>query len=165
MKTILDLIGNTPLVEISDHSIPDHVTLLAKLEYQNPGGSVKDRTALGMITGALDRGEIKSGDKIVEASSVNTGIALAMIARQFGLDITLIMPEKSTQERIDTMKAYGGKVILTPADKTIEYSRELAEEIAANEGYFILNQFNNPDNLKVHYRTTGPEIWEEIGRA
>src|SRR5690606_14694525 len=102
MKTILALIGNTPLVEISDHSIPDHVTLLAKLEYQHPGGSVKDRTALGMITGALDRGEIKSGDKIVEATSGNTGIALAMIARQFGLDITLIMPENSTQERIDT---------------------------------------------------------------
>ncbi len=163
MKTILDLIGNTPLVEISDQSLPDHVTLLAKLEYQNPGGSVKDRTALGMITGALDRGEIKSGDKIVEATSGNTGIALAMIARQFGLDITLIMPENSTQERIDTMKAYGGRVILTPADKTIEYSRELAEEMAANEGYFILNQFNNPDNYKVHYRTTGPEIWEDTG--
>lgn len=163
MKTILDLIGNTPLIEISDQSLPNHVTLLAKLEYQNPGGSVKDRTALGMITGALDRGEIKSGDKIVEATSGNTGIALAMIARQFGLDITLIMPENSTQERIDTMKAYGGKVILTPADKTIEYSRELAEEMAANEGYFILNQFNNPDNYKVHYRTTGPEIWEDTG--
>src|SRR5690606_25659095 len=161
MKTILDLISQTPLAEIREQSIPGNVRLLAKLEYQNPGGSVKDRTALGMITGALDRGEIKSGDKIVEATSGNTGIALAMIARQFDLDITLIMPENSTQERIDTMKAYGGKVILTPAEKTIEYSRELAEKMAKEEGYFILNQFNNPDNYKIHYHTTGPEIWQD----
>lgn len=161
MKKILDLIGNTPLVQIEDASIDSRVTLLAKLESQNPGGSVKDRTALGLITGALERGEIKPGDKVVEATSGNTGIALAMIARQYDLDMTLIMPENSTQERIDTMKAYGGTVILTPAEKTIEYSRSLAEEMAANEGYFILNQFNNPDNYKVHYRTTGPEIWRD----
>lgn len=161
MKKILDLIGNTPLVQIEDASIDSRVTLLAKLESQNPGGSVKDRTALGLITGALERGEIKPGDKVVEATSGNTGIALAMIVRQYDLDMTLIMPENSTQERIDTMKAYGGTVILTPAEKTIEYSRSLAEEMAANEGYFILNQFNNPDNYKVHYRTTGPEIWRD----
>lgn len=161
MKKILDLIGNTPLVEIEDSSIDSRVTLLAKLESQNPGGSVKDRTALGLITGALERGEIKPGDQVVEATSGNTGIALAMIARQYDLDMTLIMPENSTQERIDTMKAYGGTVILTPAEKTIEYSRALAEDMAANEGYFILNQFNNPDNYKIHYRTTGPEIWRD----
>ena len=161
MPSILDLIGKTPLVEIIDQTIPADVHLYAKLEYQNPGGSVKDRTALGMIKGALERGEIKAGDKIVEATSGNTGIALALIARQFDLDITLIMPENSTQERIDTMKAYGGKVILTPAEKTIEYSRELAEKMANEEGYFILNQFNNPDNYKIHYHTTGPEIWQD----
>lgn len=161
MKTILDLIGNTPLVEIRDKSFSDQVKLFAKLEYQNPGGSVKDRTALGMISGALERGDIRSGDKLVEATSGNTGIALSMIARQMGLDITLIMPENSTQERIDTMKAYGGKVILTPAEKTIEYSRTLAEQMAGQDGYYILNQFDNPDNYKIHYRTTGPEIWED----
>ncbi len=161
MKSILDLIGNTPLVQIIDDSLPDHATLFAKLESQNPGGSVKDRTALGMIKGALERGDLHKGDKIVEATSGNTGIALAMIARQYGLDITLIMPENSTQERIDTMKAYGGKVILTPAEKTIEYSRKLAEDMAENENYFILNQFNNPDNYKIHQQTTGPEIWKD----
>lgn len=161
MYKLIDLIGRTPLVQIDDPSLNPEVRLLAKLESQNPGGSVKDRTALGMITGALERGEIKAGDKIVEATSGNTGIALAMIARQYGLDMTLIMPENSTQERIDTMKAYGGEVILTPAEKTIEYSRELAEKMATEEGYFILNQFNNPDNYKVHYRTTGPEIWRD----
>lgn len=159
--SIIDLIGNTPLVKIADKSIPENVSLLAKLESQNPGGSVKDRTALGMISGALDRGEIKAGDEIVEATSGNTGIALAMIARQFGLNMTLIMPENSTQERIDTMKAYGGKVILTPAEKTIEYSRTLAEKMALESGYFTLNQFNNPDNSNIHYTTTGPEIWKD----
>ena len=161
MYKLLDLIGNTPLVKIGDPTLDDRVTLLAKLEFQNPGGSVKDRTALGLITGALERGDIKPGDKIVEATSGNTGIALAMIARQFGLNMTLIMPENSTQERIDTMKAYGSKVILTPAEKTIEYSRSLAEKMAAEEVYFILNQFNNPDNYKIHYRTTGSEIWRD----
>ena len=161
MKSILDLIGNTPLVQILDDTLPDQVTLLAKLESQNPGGSVKDRTALGMIQGAIQRGDLHQGDEIVEATSGNTGIALAMIARQFGFDITLIMPENSTQERIDTMKAYGGKVILTPAEKTIEYSRKLAEDMAENGNYVILNQFNNPDNYKIHQQTTGPEIWKD----
>lgn len=161
MKSILNLIGNTPLVQILDDTLPDQVTLLAKLESQNPGGSVKDRTALGMIQGAIQRGDLHQGDEIVEATSGNTGIALAMIARQFGFDITLIMPENSTQERIDTMKAYGGKVILTPAEKTIEYSRKLAEDMAEKGNYVILNQFNNPDNYKIHQQTTGPEIWKD----
>ncbi|MBY5960179.1 cysteine synthase CysM [Membranicola marinus] len=160
MQDILDLIGQTPLVQIHDDQIPAEVNLLAKLESANPGGSVKDRTALGMIRGAMERGALHEGDKIIEATSGNTGIALAMIARQFGLSMTLVMPENSTQERIDTMKAYGGRVILTPAEKTIEYSRKLAEEMAEEEGYYILNQFNNPDNYKIHYQTTGPEIWE-----
>lgn len=159
MKTIIDLIGHTPLVQINAPEFPDHVRVSAKLEKQNPGGSVKDRTAYGMITGALTRNEIKKGDKIIEATSGNTGIALAMIARQYDLELTLIMPEDSTQERIDTMKAYGATVILTPAAKTIEYSRTLAKEMAENEGFFLLNQFDNPDNAAIHYQTTGPEIW------
>lgn len=161
MKDILDLIGRTPLVNIHDDSLPAEVRLLAKLESKNPGGSVKDRTALGMIQGAMERGELHKGDQIIEATSGNTGIALSLIAQQYGLSITLVMPENSTQERIDTMKAYGGKVILTPAEKTIEYSRTLAEEMAEKDGYYLMNQFNNPDNYKIHYRTTGPEIWKD----
>ena len=158
--TIADLIGGTPLVEIKQlHSNPA-VRIFGKLEGQNPGGSVKDRPAYSMIKGALDRKEIQPGDKLVEATSGNTGIALAMVARSLGLDMTLIMPDSATAERIKTMRAYGAKLILTPSEKTIEYSRELAEEMANDQGYFMLNQFANPDNYKAHYRTTGPEIWE-----
>src|SRR5690606_25643433 len=137
------------------------VTLLAKLEGDNPGGSVKDRTAYGMIRGALERGEISRGDKLVEATSGNTGIALAMIARLMGLDMTLIMPDNATRERVLAMEAYGARVILTPSEKTIEYSRSLAEKMAAEEGYFILNQLGNNDNVNIHYRSTGPEIWRD----
>lgn len=157
---IFDLIGNTPLVKISNMPIPEGVTVYAKLEGQNPGGSVKDRAAYGMIKNAIDRGDISKGDRIVEATSGNTGIALAMVARSMGLHMTLVMPENSTKERIQTMKAYGAEVILTPSEKTIEYSRELAERMAAEEGYFILNQFANEDNYKMHEATTGPEIWK-----
>lgn len=114
-----------------------------------------------MITGALERGELKDGMRIVEATSGNTGIALAMIASQFRIPITLIMPENSTVERVQTMRAYGAEVLLTPAEKTIEYSRELAQEMAATSEYFQLNQFANPDNWRAHYRTTGPEIWRD----
>jgi len=156
-----ELIGNTPLVELQNISPKASVKILGKLEGDNPGGSVKDRTAYGMIRGALDRGEVRQGDKLVEATSGNTGIALAMIARVLGLDMTLIMPDNSTRERVLAMEAYGAKVILTPAAKTIEYSRELAESMAKDEGYYILNQFANPDNYKVHYQTTGPEIWRD----
>jgi cysteine synthase B len=137
------------------------VKVYGKLEGNNPGGSVKDRAAYGMISGALERGEIKAGDKLIEATSGNTGIALAMIARILGLEITLIMPDNSTRERVLAMEAYGAKVILTPASKSIEYSRELAESMAANEGFYILNQFSNPDNYIAHYKTTGPEIWRD----
>lgn len=158
---LLDLIGNTPLVEITHINKNPKVKILGKLEGQNPGGSVKDRAAYGMITEALKRGDIQKGDKLVEATSGNTGIALAMIAQSAGLHMTLLMPENSTKERIQAMKAYGAEVILTPAEKTIEYSRELAEEMAANEGYFMLNQFANPDNYGMHYKTTGPEIWRD----
>lgn len=159
--TLEGLIGSTPLVEIRNISQKKGVRLFGKLEGHNPGGSVKDRAAYGMLKGALDRGDIKKGDKLVEATSGNTGIALAMIARILGVEMTLVMPESATVERRKTMKAFGAELILTPAEKTIEYSRTLAEEMAANEGYYLLNQFGNPDNWKMHYRTTGPEIWND----
>jgi cysteine synthase B len=158
---LIDTIGNTPLVQLEHIPINKKVTIYAKLEGNNPGGSVKDRAAYGMIKGAMDRGDIKPGDKLIEATSGNTGIALAMIARIMGLDLTLIMPDNSTRERVLCMEAYGAKVILTPSAKTIEYSRELAEKMAEEEGYFILNQFANPDNYGMHYKTTGPEIWRD----
>lgn len=161
MAAIPDLIGNTPMVELTAlFPAGETTTLLGKLEGHNPGGSVKDRAAYHMIKAALDRGEIRKGDKLVEATSGNTGIALAMIANVFGLEMHLVMPEGSTQERIDTMRAFGANVILTPREKTIEYSREVAEKMAA-EGYFMLNQFANEDNWKAHYQSTGPEIWRD----
>lgn len=156
-----ELIGNTRLVELTNITPKQQVKIFGKLEGDNPGGSVKDRTAYGMIRGAIDRGDVKRGDRLVEATSGNTGIALAMIARLMGLHMTLIMPDNSTRERVLAMEAYGAKVILTPSAKTIEYSRALAEEMAANEGYHILNQFANPDNYRIHYQTTGPEIWRD----
>ena len=158
---LADLIGNTPLVTLQTIPVNKRVTIYGKLEGNNPGGSVKDRAAYGMITGALQRGQIKPGDKLVEATSGNTGIALAMIARIMGLEMTLVMPDNSTRERVLAMEAYGARVILTPSARTIEYSRELAEQMAAEEGYHILNQFGNPDNYGMHYRTTGPEIWRD----
>ena len=158
---LIDLIGNTPLVEIQKLNTNPKVKLYGKLEGNNPGGSVKDRAAYGMISGALERGEIKPGDKLVEATSGNTGIALAMIASLLGVDMTLLMPAKATKERVLTMKAYGAKVILTDINKTIEHSRELAEKMVAQDGYFMLNQFANPDNFGAHYKTTGPEIYSD----
>ena len=158
---IEELIGNTPLVELQSIPKNKHVTIYCKLEGQNPGGSVKDRAALGMINGALERGDIKKGDTLVEATSGNTGIALAMIASIKGLNIKLLMPESATEERVKSMKAFGAEVILTPAEKTIEFSRELAQKMTDEEGYFQLNQFGNPDNYKMHERTTGPEIWKD----
>jgi S-sulfo-L-cysteine synthase (O-acetyl-L-serine-dependent) len=160
---LIELIGNTPLLELSRIPLNSNVSIFAKLEGDNPGGSVKDRAAYGMIKGALDRGDIKRGDRLVEATSGNTGIALAMIARIMGLDMTLIMPDNSTRERVLAMEAYGAKVILTPAARTIEYSRELAEQMSRDDGYYILNQFANADNYRVHYQTTGPEIWKDTG--
>lgn len=167
MATILDLIGNTPLVEITRVIAPKPgVKVYGKLEGHNPGGSVKDRAAYSMIKGALERGELRDGMKLVEATSGNTGIALAMIASRYGIPITLVMPDNSTQERIDAMRAFGAEVILTPADKTIEYSRQVAEDMVGRGGYHILNQFANPDNYGAHYRGTGPEIWRDTqGKA
>ncbi|HTE30950.1 MAG TPA: cysteine synthase CysM [Chryseolinea sp.] len=158
---LVELIGNTPLVELQHIPVNKNVTLFGKLEGNNPGGSVKDRAAYGMITGALSRGTIKKGDRLVEATSGNTGIALAMIAQLMGLKMTLVMPDNSTRERVLSMEAYGASVILTPSARTIEYSRELAEEMSRKEGYFMLDQFANADNYGMHYKTTGPEIWRD----
>lgn len=158
---LIELIGNTPLVEIQYLNSNPNVKVYGKLEGNNPGGSVKDRAAYGMISEALRRGEIKRGDKLVEATSGNTGIALAMIAQLMGIDMTLIMPANSTKERVLTMEAFGAKVILTDAEKGIEFSRDFADGMVENEGYIMLNQFGNPDNYGMHYRTTGPEIWRD----
>lgn len=158
---LFELIGNTPLIELEHIPVNPKVKILCKLEGQNPGGSVKDRAAYNMLRSALDRGDIKSGDKLVEATSGNTGIALAMVAKVLGLDMTLIMPDNSTKERVLSMEAYGAKVILTPAAKTIEFSRVLSEQMRDEEGYYMLNQFSNPDNYLAHYKTTGPEIWND----
>lgn len=160
---LFELIGNTPLIELEHIPVNSKVKILCKLEGQNPGGSVKDRAAYNMLKSALDRGEIKKGDKLVEATSGNTGIALAMVAKVLGLSMTLVMPDNSTKERVLTMEAYGAKVILTPAAKTIEYSRLLSEQMRDEAGFYMLNQFSNPDNFLAHYKTTGPEIWRDTG--
>ncbi|MGM5468712.1 cysteine synthase CysM [Flavobacteriaceae bacterium LMO-SS05] len=160
-QSIIDLIGNTPLIEATHIISKKGVRLFLKLEGKNPGGSVKDRSAFGMINEALKRGDIKTGDTLVEATSGNTGIALAFIAQLFGLNMVLIMSENSTEERIKTMRAYGAELILTPADDGIEGARDLAFQLHEEKGYFILNQFANDDNWKSHYKTTGPEIWRD----
>ncbi len=162
-QNISQLIGNTPLVKINFPEIPDHVTWYGKLEGNNPAGSVKDRPAFNMINEALKRGDINKNTKLVEATSGNTGIALAMVSASFGLDMTVLMPAKATKERVDTMRAYGAKVILTDINKTIEHSRTLAQQMADEEGYYMLNQFGNDDNYLAHYKTTGPEIWKDTG--
>ena len=163
MKTnqLFDIIGNTPLVKANHLIKNDNITLLLKLEGNNPGGSVKDRAAYNMIKSALERKEINKDTRLIEATSGNTGIALAMIASAFGLNIELVMPENSTKERIQTMEAYGAKVTLTPSDVGIEGSRDYAEKKVLEEGCFMLNQFANEDNWKAHYKTTGPEIWRD----
>ena len=155
MSSLFDLVGNTPLVELNRINPNPNVKIYGKLEGNNPGGSVKDRAAYSMIKGAIDRGEIKADTKLIEATSGNTGIALAMMARLFSIDIELIMPQNSTRERVLTMEAFGAKVILT---ETMESARDYAEEKAATGVYLMLNQFANPDNWKAHYNTTGPEI-------
>ena len=160
-QKLVDLIGNTPLV-ISQNLVQNpNVKLLLKLEGNNPGGSVKDRAAYNMIKSAIERGDIKKGDKLIEATSGNTGIALAMIAQLFNIEIELVLPEDSTIERTKTMRAYGATVILTPASTGIIGSRDYADKKVAKGGYIMLNQFANEDNWKAHYNTTGPEIWED----
>ncbi len=160
-KGITDQIGNTPLIEVTRIVQNKNVRLLLKLEGDNPGGSVKDRPAYNMINEALKRGDIKKGSILVEATSGNTGIALAFIAKLLGLKMILIMPENSTEERVKTMRAYGAEVILTDADHGIEGSRDLAFKLRDEKRYVLLNQFENSDNWKAHYKTTGPEIWKD----
>ncbi|MEM9361522.1 MAG: cysteine synthase CysM [Bacteroidota bacterium] len=164
-NNILDLIGNTPLVESRVLNPNKNVKLLFKLEGHNPGGSVKDRPAYNMIKSGLERGDITTKTKLIEATSGNTGIALAMIAGVYGLDIELVMPENSTKERVQTMRAYGAKVTLTSSDVGIEGARDYAEAKVENEGYKMLNQFGNDDNWRAHYKTTGPEIWRDTNRS
>jgi cysteine synthase B len=158
MKTIIDCIGNTPLVALRNINPNPAVKIYAKLEGNNPGGSVKDRAALNMVRSAFERGEINKNSKLIEATSGNTGIALAMIASLYGFEIELVMPENSTRERVLTMEAFGAQVILL---ESIEACRDYAEEKGAQEGYFLMNQFSNPDNFLAHYKTTGPEIWRD----
>lgn len=158
MASLIDLIGNTPMVEIKKLNPNPKVRIFAKLEGNNPGGSVKDRASLNMIRSAIERGDIKPGTKLIEATSGNTGIALAMIARLFDLEIELVMPSNSTRERTLTMEAFGAKVTLLEG---IELCRDYAEEKAATGEYFLLNQFANPDNYMAHVKTTGPEIWRD----
>ncbi len=158
MAGIIDLVGNTPLVEIKKLNPNPKVQIYAKLEGNNPGGSVKDRAALNMIRSALERGDISKGSRLIEATSGNTGIALAMIARLFDLEIELVMPSNSTRERTLTMEAFGAKVTLLEG---IELCRDYAEEKAARGESFLLNQFANPDNSLAHYKSTGPELWND----
>ncbi len=164
--TVESTIGNTPLVRLQRIPGPDSVrrgnVLLAKLEGNNPGGSVKDRPALSMIRRAQERGEIKPGDRLIEATSGNTGIALAMIAAMRGFRMTLIMPDNLSAERRASMRAYGAELILTPASKGgMEYARDLASQMQARGEGRVLDQFANPDNSAAHYETTGPELWRD----
>ncbi len=159
--SVLATIGNTPLVCLDGFSLKKEVSIYAKLEGNNPAGSVKDRAAHNMIKSALEDGSLNKHDHLVEATSGNTGIALAMIAAQFGIKITLVMPDNATQERIDCMRAYGAKLVLTPAERTIEYARLLALEMRDSGGYKMLNQFANPNNYLAHFNGTGPEIWKD----
>lgn len=158
MATLIDCVGNTPLVKIGKLNPNPDVAIYAKLEGNNPGGSVKDRAALNMIRSAIERGDITPETRLIEATSGNTGIALAMMARVFGLSIELVMPANSTRERTLTMQAFGARVTLLDS---IEVCRDYAEEKGARPDYYVFNQFANPDNYLAHYQTTGPEIWRD----
>jgi cysteine synthase B len=165
--TIEDAIGKTPLVALqrigANENAVRHNVILGKLEGNNPAGSVKDRPALSMIQRAQERGEIKPGDTLLEATSGNTGIALAMAAAIKGYRMVLIMPEDLSIERVQTMKAFGAELILTPKSGGMEYARDLAEQMQRDGKGKVLDQFANSDNPRIHYETTGPEIWEQTG--
>jgi S-sulfo-L-cysteine synthase (O-acetyl-L-serine-dependent) len=168
LPTVEATVGNTPLVRLQRMVGPTRRgnVLLAKLEGNNPGGSVKDRPALSMIRRAQERGEIKPGDRLIEATSGNTGIALAMIAAMRGFRMTLIMPDNLSAERRASMLAYGAELILTPASKGgMEYARDLALQMQAGGEGKVLDQFANPDNPAAHYETTGPELWRDTRGA
>ena len=163
--TIEDAIGKTPLVRLQRIGATAHAAnntvILGKLEGNNPAGSVKDRPALSMIARAQERGDIKPGDTLIEATSGNTGIALAMAAAIKGYRMVLIMPEDLSIERAQTMKAFGAELILTPKSGGMEYARDLADKMQAEGKGRVLDQFANQDNPRIHYETTGPEIWED----
>lgn len=165
--TIEDAIGKTPLVALqridAAANAPRGNVILGKLEGNNPAGSVKDRPALSMIKRAEERGEIKPGDTLIEATSGNTGIALAMAAAIKGYRMVLIMPEDLSVERAQTMKAFGAELVLTPKSGGMEYARDLADQMVAQGKGRVLDQFANPDNPRIHYETTGPEIWADTG--
>jgi len=162
-KSIEDFVGNTPLARLK--RIPGRTSnvLLAKLEGNNPAGSVKDRPALSMIVGAQERGDIRPGDSLIEATSGNTGIALAMAAAMMGYRMVLVMPEHLSVERRQTMRAFGAEIILTPKEGGMELARDTAERMRAEGQGIILDQFANPDNPRSHYEGTGPEIWRDTG--
>ncbi len=159
--TLLELVGNTPMVELKRLNPNPGVKLYAKLEGNNPGGSVKDRPARAMIMKAIQRGELKPGMKLIEPTSGNTGIALAMIAAVTGFEMHLVMPESATAERVKTMRAYGAIVHLTPAESGMEGTIDYARAKVVQGGFHMLDQFSNPDNPASHYETTGPEIWKD----
>ncbi|QXZ10286.1 cysteine synthase CysM [Comamonas sp. Y33R10-2] len=165
--TIEHAIGHTPLVALqrigADVNRERGNVVLGKLEGNNPAGSVKDRPALSMIQRAEERGEIKPGDSLIEATSGNTGIALAMAAAIKGYNMILIMPEDLSIERAQTMKAYGAELILTPKSGGMEYARDLADQMVKQGKGVLLDQFANADNPRAHYETTGPELWEQTG--
>ncbi len=163
--TIEDTVGNTPLVQLKRlpgaNALARNNIILAKLEGNNPAGSVKDRPALSMIMCAEQRGQIKPGDTLIEATSGNTGIALAMVSAMRGYKMVLLMPENLSVERRQSMSAYGAQIILTPKTGGMEYARDLAEKMQAEGQGIILDQFANPDNPLAHYKGTGPEIWRD----
>ncbi|NOY15438.1 MAG: cysteine synthase CysM [Gammaproteobacteria bacterium] len=161
MKELEDFVGNTPLVRLKHLTEGLNNTILVKLEGNNPAGSVKDRPALNMITAAEVRGEIKPGDTLIEATSGNTGIALAMVAVLRGYHMILIMPEHMSAERVVNMTAYGAEIIFVSREASMEGARDLALEMQAAGKGRVLDQFSNPDNPDAHYKTTGPEIWRD----
>jgi len=161
VQGLLQAVGNTPLVDLPTGTTNPAVRLLGKMEGNNPGSSVKDRAAWSMIRQAELRGELKPGMTLIEPTSGNTGIALAMIAAARRYPIELVMPVNSTAERILTMRAFGATVILTPADQSMEGAIDYARDRASQRGFLLLDQFSNPDNPLAHYQTTGPEIWQQ----
>ncbi len=160
-KTLADYVGNTPLVRLQRMTAGRNNTILVKLEGNNPAGSVKDRPALNMISKAQQRGDIQPGDTLIEATSGNTGIALAMAAAVMGYKMVLVMPDNMSKERRAAMKAYGAELILVTQEQSMEGARDLALEMQAKGEGKVLDQFNNPDNSDAHYLTTGPEIWRQ----
>jgi cysteine synthase B len=161
IKTLGDFVGNTPLVKLQRMNPNPSNTILLKLEGNNPAGSVKDRPAFSMISRAEARGDIKPGDTLIEATSGNTGIALAMVAAMRGYKMVLVMPENQSVERRQSMKAYGAELVLTPKDGSMELARDVAQKMAAEGEGIVLDQFANMDNPLAHYETTGPEIWRD----